>query len=61
MSALPLPPGRSGLPLLGEVLAFARDPYDFYESRFRAHGPVFRTKFFRDPVVCLQGHEALVP
>jgi cytochrome P450 len=37
----PLPPERSGLPVLGSAVAFARDPYAFYED-VAAHGDVVR-------------------
>ena len=33
---LPLPPGRTGLPLLGETLAFLKNGFDFVESGARA-------------------------
>ena len=37
----PLPPKRSGLPVLGSAVAFARDPYAFYDD-VAAHGDVVR-------------------
>jgi cytochrome P450 len=54
----PRPPGRSGLPFLGETLRFARDAFAFFEERFREFGPVFRTKLFGHPWVCFVGPEA---
>ena len=39
----PLPPGRSGLPLLGETLAFAKNPFRFIDDRLARHGRIFRT------------------
>jgi cytochrome P450 len=50
--AAPLPPGGTGLPFVGEALAFLLHPFAFYEKRFRRHGPVFRTKLARDEMVC---------
>src|SRR5947209_15500946 len=32
-----LPPGRDGLPLLGETLPFAKNPFGFIEQIGRAH------------------------
>src|SRR5262245_22937470 len=55
----PLPPGNFGPPLLGETLAFARDPFGFLEERFRRHGPVFKTRVLGAPMVCLVGPEAI--
>lgn len=37
----PLPPKRSGLPVLGSVVAFARDPYAFYDD-LAEYGDVVR-------------------
>jgi len=37
----PLPPKRTGLPLVGSAVRFARDPYAFYE-RVAANGDVVR-------------------
>ena len=38
-----LPPGRDGLPLLGETLPFAKNPFRFIDERFRKHGRIFRS------------------
>ena len=47
-----LPPGRRGLPLLGETLAFARNPFRFIDDRLARHGRIFRTNVLgRDSVV----------
>lgn len=50
-----LPPGTLGLPFLGEGLAFVKNPFDFFEQRYRQHGPVFKTRLFGDNVICLVG------
>lgn len=49
-----LPPGRRGLPLIGETLAFLKNPYAFIDSRRAAHGPVFATSLLgrRTAVIC---------
>lgn len=58
MSALPLPPGRSGLPLLGETLAFAKNPFGFIDERLARHGRVFRTHVLGRKTVVVAGPEA---
>jgi cytochrome P450 len=58
MSALPLPPGRSGLPLLGETLAFAKNPFGFIEERLAKHGRIFRTHVLGRNTVVVAGPEA---
>jgi cytochrome P450 len=55
----PTPPGSLGWPLVGETIAFARDPRAFFEDRFRRHGEVFKTHVFGHPLVCLSGPKAL--
>lgn len=58
MSTAPLPPGRAGLPLLGETLAFAKNPFRFVEERFAAHGRIFRTHVLGRKTVVVAGPEA---
>src|SRR2546430_10869934 len=58
MSTAPLPPGRGGLPLLGETLAFAKNPFRFIEERLAAHGRVFRTNVLGRKTVVVAGPEA---
>ncbi len=53
-----LPPGSEGLPLFGETLAFARDPFQFFAERAERHGPVFRTSLLGRKTICLSGPEA---
>ncbi|HYO66548.1 MAG TPA: cytochrome P450, partial [Archangium sp.] len=55
----PLPPGRSGLPVLGETLSFLRSSRAFTEARRRQYGNVFRTQLFGSPAVLLLGPEAV--
>ncbi len=38
-----LPPGQDGLPLLGETLSFAKNPFAFVEARLARHGRIFRS------------------
>lgn len=54
----PLPPGTSGLPLIGETLDFLRSSRAFAEKRSRQHGSVFRTHLLGAKTVFLLGAEA---
>lgn len=51
-------PGATGLPFLGEILAFRKDPFAFTIERTRRHGPVWKTKILGDEVVFFAGPEA---
>jgi cytochrome P450 len=54
----PRPPGRDGLPFIGETLAFARSPYLFIDERLAAHGRIFRTSVLGRRTAVLAGPEA---
>jgi cytochrome P450 len=54
----PLPPGRNGLPLLGETIAFAKNPFRFIDQRLAAHGRVFRSHVLGRPTVVIAGPDA---
>jgi cytochrome P450 len=54
----PLPPGRSGLPWIGESLAIVRSNHAFYNDRLARYGPIFRTRLFGSNFVVFSGHEA---
>lgn len=58
MSNLPLPPGRLGLPLIGETVGFLTDP-DFADKRHQQYGPIFRTHLFGRPTIYLSGAEVV--
>ncbi|HKS23277.1 MAG TPA: cytochrome P450 [Thermoanaerobaculia bacterium] len=53
-----LPPGSSGLPLLGETLPFAKNPFRFLEERLAKYGRVFRTNVLGRKTVVVAGPEA---
>jgi cytochrome P450 len=53
-----LPPGRTGLPLLGETLAFLKDSFNFIERGVATHGPVFRTHLLGRHTAVITGPEA---
>src|SRR2546426_9560836 len=52
-------PARFSLPLIGDTLAFVRDPAGFLQKRARELGPVFRIDVFGAPTACFVGPEAL--
>ncbi|MFB7885356.1 cytochrome P450 [Microbacterium sp. NPDC056057] len=54
----PLPPGRFGLPWLGETLSILRNNHRFYQDRIEKYGPIFRTRLFGNSFVIFSGHEA---
>ena len=54
----PLPPGRNGLPLLGETLAFAKNPFRFIDERLARHGRIFRSNVLGRRSVVVAGPEA---
>src|SRR5947207_12193691 len=53
-----LPPGRDGLPLVGETLSFARNPFRFIEQRLATHGRIFRSNVLGRKAVVVAGPEA---
>ncbi len=56
-STLPLPPGSSGLPWIGETIAFVTDP-DFANKRRQQYGAIFRTHIIGRPTVVMSGAAA---
>ena len=54
----PLPPGRDGVPLLGETLAFAKNPFRFIEERLARHGRVFRSNVLGRKTAVVAGADA---
>ncbi|MES1172525.1 MAG: cytochrome P450, partial [Bacteroidota bacterium] len=52
-----LPPGWMGLPLVGETLAFLRNPFAFLEDRRARHGNVFKSNIVGRRIVFLSGLE----
>jgi cytochrome P450 len=55
---LPLPPGRSGLPVIGETIGFLTDP-DFADKRHQQYGEIFRTHLFGRSTIYLSGADAV--
>ena len=56
-STLPLPPGKSGLPWIGETISFLTDP-DFAVKRRQQYGAIFRTNLIGRPTVVMSGAAA---
>jgi retinoid hydroxylase len=53
-----LPPGTRGLPLVGETLSFAKNPFGFIDARLAAHGKTFRTRVLGRDSVVIAGPDA---
>lgn len=56
-STKPLPPGKLGLPWVGESLAIASNNHKFYKDRFAKYGPIFKTRLFGINFVVFSGPE----
>ncbi|WP_071515631.1 cytochrome P450 [Geitlerinema sp. PCC 9228] len=56
-TALPLPPGDLGAPILGKTVSFLRDS-EFAKKRHQSYGPIFKTRLFGKPTVFIKGAEA---
>ncbi|MGF1589547.1 MAG: cytochrome P450 [Pleurocapsa sp.] len=57
LNSLPEPPGKTGLPFIGETIAFLTDP-DFNQKRVEKYGKVYQTSIFGSPTVMMIGSEA---
>lgn len=58
MADAPLPPGKTGLPLLGETLTLLKNGFAFVEAGARRHGPIFKTNVFFRPTAVITGPNA---
>lgn len=56
-SSLPLPPGDTGLPLIGETLNFFLDR-NFAQKKSAKHGKIYKTNIFGNPTVTMIGADA---
>jgi cytochrome P450 len=54
----PAPAGNDGLPLLGETLSFAKNPFRFIEERLALHGRIFRSHLLGRKTAVVAGPEA---
>ncbi len=57
-AGLPLPPGRLGLPWLGETMSILRSNHGFHRDRVARYGPIYKTRLLGSPFVVFSGHEA---
>ena len=53
-----LPPGQDGLPILGETLSFAKNPFGFIEARLAKHGRIFRSYVLGRKTAVITGADA---
>ena len=58
MSSAPLPPGDTGLPILGQTLTLLKNGFAFVEAGAREHGPIFKTHLFGRATAVITGPEA---
>ena len=56
-STLPLPPGETGLPFLGETFKFLLDR-NFAQKKQAKHGNIYKTNFFGGNTVVMIGADA---
>ncbi len=56
--ALKSPPPVRGIPLVGNALAMAKDPAQFFVDCYRKYGPVYRVRVFNNAYTVLAGAEA---
>lgn len=56
-SDLPLPPGDTGLPLVGETLSFVRNPFAWVDERVARFGRVFRSSVLGRDIIVIAGPE----
>ena len=57
LNSLPEPPGGGGLPLIGETIAFFRDP-NFNQKRVAKYGRVYKTNLLGNSTAMMVGAEA---
>ncbi len=50
--------GNSGLPLIGETLAFIKNPFAFLEERVQKYGPISKTNILGRKAVIISGPES---
>ena len=57
-SSLSLPPGSYGLPIIGQTLAWQRDPLEFLRVRYRRYGRIFKSRVYGGREITMLGPEA---
>jgi cytochrome P450 len=58
MAGAPLPPGDTGLPILGETLTLLKNGFAFVEAGARKHGPIFKSNLFGRATAVITGPNA---
>ena len=53
-----LPPGQSNLAASREIVAWLRDPLQFFQERHDRYGPIWRTRLLNKPTVVMLGPDA---
>ncbi|ESO95169.1 hypothetical protein LOTGIDRAFT_189041 [Lottia gigantea] len=53
--SLPLPPGSLGIPLLGETISFIISGANFFRSRKKFYGDIFKTHILGNPTIRVSG------
>ncbi len=56
-ATLPVPPGKFGLPILGETLSFFRDR-NYAAQKHQQYGPVFKTRLLGNPTIFVKDNDA---
>ncbi|EKX51145.1 cytochrome P450 [Guillardia theta CCMP2712] len=56
---LPLPPGRSGLPFLGETIPFLLNTESFVRHKLNKYGRIYKSHILGKPSVVLNGVDAM--
>lgn len=59
IKSLPLPPGKLGLPLIGETFDLISDSYQFVKTRRQKYGGVFKTNIIGQRTIYVTGSEAV--
>ena len=54
-----LPPGRFGLPFIGDTLPFARDPEKFFREKHEKFGQVFKFRFMGHKTIAVSGWQLI--
>ncbi|XP_061194408.1 cytochrome P450 26A1-like [Saccostrea echinata] len=54
-----LPPGRMGIPILGESLQFLHKKAKFFEGKRKEHGNIYKTHLFGRPTIRISGKKNL--
>jgi hypothetical protein len=51
-------PGSQGLPVIGETIAWRRDPLKFLQRHYSRYGRIFRSNIYDHPEITMLGPQA---